>query len=83
MIEYVENLFIAESQVKFYGVPLQTRMAVVRLSGDRLFVYSPVYLSDQLRAELADLGEVAYVVAPNKIHNLAVADYMDRYPDAQ
>lgn len=40
MIEYAENLFIAESQVKFYGVPLQTRMAVVRLSGDRLFVYS-------------------------------------------
>lgn len=82
MIEFAANLFIAESQVKFYGVPLHTRMAVVRLSGNRLFVYSPVYSADGLRADLKKLGRVAYIVAPNKIHNLAVAEYMDAYPEA-
>jgi len=83
MIEFAENIFIAESQVKFYGVPLQTRMAVVRLPGERMFVYSPVYLSDHVRQAVDELGTVAYVVAPNKIHNLALAQWMDAYPNAR
>ena len=83
MIEFAEDLFYEESHVKFYGVPLLTRMAVVRLSGDRLFVYSPVYLSDEVRRAVNGLGTVAYIVEPNKIHNLAMAEWMEAYPHAR
>ena len=32
---------------------------------------------------LDSLGEVAFVVSPNKIHHLSIGDYIDAYPRAQ
>lgn len=82
MFEFAENVFVEESAVRFYGFELQTRMAVVRLSQARLFLYSPVFLDDDLRSSLEQLGRVAYIVSPNKIHNQALAQYAVAYPKA-
>lgn len=76
------DLYVEESEVRFYGFRLQTRMAVIRLSDDRLMLYSPVWLSSRLRHALDRLGDVAYVVAPNKIHNQTLHAYADAYPAA-
>jgi hypothetical protein len=58
-------------------------MTVVRLSGGRLFVHSPTSLGESTRRELDRLGEVAYVVSPNKIHNRAIAQYIEAFPEAR
>ena len=83
MDEFANDLFVAESSVRFYGFRIQTRMAVVRLGGNRLFLYSPVSLTRRLRDEIARLGEVAFIVSPNKIHNLTLAQYREAFPAAK
>jgi hypothetical protein len=83
MVEFADEVFVEESSVRFYGFWIQTRMAVIRLSGNRLFLYSPVPLRGGLRDELERLGHVAFIVSPNKIHNLTLAEYRAAYPQAK
>jgi hypothetical protein len=81
--EFAPGLHLAESTIRFYGVRLQTRMSVVRLADTRLFVHSPVALDAALRGELDRLGEVGFIASPNKIHHLAMGDYVAAYPEAR
>jgi hypothetical protein len=83
MYEFADGLFVQDSAVRFYGFRIQTRMAVVRLPRERLFVYSPVSLAESVREALDRLGAVACVVAPNKLHNLALSEYRAAYPAAR
>lgn len=83
MYEFADEVFVEESSVRFYGFRIQTRMAAIRLSGKRLFLYSPVPLSPGLRDELGRLGRVAFIVSPNKIHNLTLTEYRAAYPEAK
>ena len=58
------------------------RMTVVRLAGGGLWLYSPVEIDDQLAAQLAPLGAVAHIVAPNRYHHLFAGGAKQRYPGA-
>jgi len=82
MHEMAENIFTSETRVKFYGSSIQTRMAVIKLEDGSLFVYSPIFLNTEIKNELDDLGEIKYVISPNKIHNQALSDYVTNYPDS-
>src|SRR5512138_376535 len=64
------------------GVEIGTRATVVTLDGGELLVHSPVRFGDDVRAALAPLGPVRHLVAPNKMHHLALADWARAYPDA-
>jgi hypothetical protein len=66
-----------------HGVPLATRMTVVRLHDGALWLHSPIPLSGALRAQLDALGTVRYIVAPNKVHHLYAAAAAATYPEAQ
>jgi hypothetical protein len=81
--EFAPGVHLVESTVRFYGVRLQTRMTVATLSGSRLFVHSPVALDASTRRDLDRLGDVAFIVSPNKIHHLSIGDYVDAYPKAR
>jgi Domain of unknown function (DUF4336) len=83
MYEFAKDLFVEESAVKFYGFRVQTRMAAIRLPGARLLLYSPVSLTTRLRQELEELGEISFIVSPNKIHNLTLMDYRAAFPKAK
>ena len=78
-----EGLFYAEGDVPFFGVPIQTRMFVVRLRADKLWVCSPLPLNDEIARELDELGRVAEIVSPNKLHNLGLASFHRRYPEGR
>ena len=69
---------------RFAGLtlPCPTRMTVVRI-GQALWLHSPICLSPALVARLADLGEVAWIVAPNSFHYTHVADWAAHYPAAE
>ncbi len=78
-----EDLWIHEgSTVSFYGFPFPTRMCVIRLPGDRLWIHSPEQLDSALQAELSALGEVAHLISPNKLHHLFLAQWLEAYPSA-
>ncbi|HEX7887135.1 MAG TPA: DUF4336 domain-containing protein [Phenylobacterium sp.] len=70
-------------ETEVIGFLYPTRMAVIRLPGDGLFIWSPIALSDSLREELASLGAVHYLVAPNSLHHLFLEEWRQVYPLAK
>jgi hypothetical protein len=77
------DLWVAERPQAFYGLPVGTRMTVIRLSGGRLLLHSPVSLDPGLRAELDAIGSVRYAVAPNRVHHLYAGEVAKLYPGAR
>jgi len=84
MREFGRDIWIADGpEVTVAGFHYPTRMAVIRLSGGALFVWSPIRLTDDLRAAVDGLGTVAHIVAPNSLHHLFLAEWQRAYPDAR
>ncbi|WP_184711461.1 DUF4336 domain-containing protein [Comamonas odontotermitis] len=77
------DLWSAQQRISVQGLPLRTRMTVARLAGNQLWLHSPVAPTPQLRAALDTLGNVAWVVAPNRMHHLYAGDWLPFYPQAQ
>jgi hypothetical protein len=79
------ELWLADGPpVRFLGlVPYPTRMAVARLASGGLWVWSPVALDAALAAEVDALGPVRELVAPSKLHHLALGEWARRYPEAR
>ncbi len=76
------DLWIADARVRNGPFEFGTRMTVIRLRDRGLVLHSPIRLVPELRGELAALGEVRAVIAPNRHHHLFAADYPAGYPDA-
>ena len=77
------NIWIVDAgAVSVAGFRYPTRMAVMRLSDGGLFVWSPVALSDALRADVAGLGPARFIVAPNALHHLYLAAWRAAWPKA-
>ncbi len=85
MLERVdEALWLAEGEiVSFYGFPYPTRSVIIRLADDRLWVWSPVRLTEDLRRDVDRVGQVADLVSPNKLHHLGLAAWGSAYPSAK
>lgn len=64
------------------GMPLGRQIVVVRLPAGGLWVHSPIPLTDDLRRELAALGKVRHVVAPNLWHDECLREFQAEHPDA-
>ncbi len=69
--------------VSVAGFAYPTRMALIRLSDGGLLVWSPVALTDAVRSEIASLGEVRVLVAPNSLHHLYLAEWREAFPSAR
>jgi hypothetical protein len=78
--QLAEDLWVAERPQTFYGLPVGARMTVIRLTGGRLLLHSPVTLDDALRAQIDALGRVCFAVAPNRVHHLYAGDVAKAYP---
>jgi hypothetical protein len=83
MRQLAEDLWVVDRPLRFYGVELGTRMSVVRLRDESLFLHSPVALDEALRAELSRLGTPRHAVAPNRFHHLFVGDYRRAFPQVR
>ncbi|NOH51168.1 DUF4336 domain-containing protein [Vibrio rotiferianus] len=57
-------------------------MTIVRLSWGELWVHSPIKLNDLVRNQVNSLGTVKFLVAPNHLHHLFIADWQCSYPEA-
>ncbi|AKH99656.1 hypothetical protein IMCC20628_00938 [Hoeflea sp. IMCC20628] len=59
------------------------RCTAIELRSGKLCLFSPVSgLSDAANASLADIGNVAFLFAPNGYHNGGLVEYAAAYPDA-
>jgi hypothetical protein len=76
------EIWSATHNFKVGLMPLSTRMTVVRLGENHLWLHSPIPLDKDLLTELAALGEVRAVVAPNKVHHLFLAPCAAAFPNA-
>ncbi|WP_420560331.1 DUF4336 domain-containing protein [Tepidicaulis sp.] len=79
-----EEIWTAEGpEVEVAGFHYPLRMAVIRLGGGSLFIWSPVALDEGLREDVAALGTVRFLVAPNSLHHLYLAEWKSAFPEAE
>lgn len=64
------------------GFRYPTRMTVIRLSGERLFICSPVAPTPDLVDAVNALGQVAFIVAPNSLHYVHLEAWSAAFPAA-
>lgn len=65
------------------GFQFPTRMIVIKLPDEGgLWVWSPVAVSDAVRAEINLIGSVRYLIAPNSLHYTFLAEWAALYPEA-
>lgn len=69
--------------VSWFGFPYPTRMAVVRLSDGTVWIWSPIALNEDLAREVQAIGPVRHIVSPNKIHDLFLREWANRWRDAR
>lgn len=82
--EFAPSLYLADGPtVSFFGFPYPTRMAVARLASGGLWIWSPIALDSELERALAPLGPVHFLVSPNKLHHLFLAQWLERWPEAK
>jgi hypothetical protein len=75
-------IWVTERPVWFGGVRLRSRTTVVRLADGALWVHSPCPPTDEVCAALDGLGEVRWIVVPNRFHHLQTPATAARYPNA-
>lgn len=76
-----EHIWIADgTQIEVIGFRYPTRMVIVRLNDGSLFVWSPILYTEELGAEVAALGEVRHLVAPNSLHHLFLDAWRRAFP---
>jgi hypothetical protein len=69
--------------VAVVGFRYPTRMAAIGLSDESLFIWSPIQLTDRLRAEVDAVGQVRHIIAPNSLHHLFLPEWKRAYPGAK
>ena len=77
------NLWELNAPLSVLGMALGHRMTVARLPSGGLWVHSPVAHSPALAAELAQLGPVTHIVAPNAIHDTYLEGWFNAFPAAR
>lgn len=76
------DLWVAGSPLRFIGLEIGARMTVVRLPDSKLLLHSPIAATAELVSKVKALGSVAYIVAPNRLHHLFVAEWQRACPEA-
>ncbi|MGE0385815.1 MAG: DUF4336 domain-containing protein [Gammaproteobacteria bacterium] len=78
-----DRLWHAQQPLRFGPIFITTRMTVVRLRDDSLWVHSPITPTPDLVRRLSEIGRVSFVVAPNRSHHLSYLDFLSVHPSAQ
>jgi len=77
------DLWVARRSLAIAVGDIGARMTVIRAGDGSLLLHSPVALDAPLKGALDALGNVGWIVAPNKAHHLFVDAYVAAYPDAR
>lgn len=64
-------------------LPLPSRAVVVKLADGTLWMHAPTQITRSLQQELAALGPLAHIFAPNPPHDAAIGAWTHFYPRAK
>mgnify|MGYP000406607533 CR=1 FL=1 len=65
------GIWTVDAPLTLGGAKLGTRMTVVRLSDGGLALIAPIEIDDALSVDLAELGPVNVIIAPNAFHHFS------------
>jgi hypothetical protein len=82
LIQIAPNLWHMERGFRVAGMAVSSRMTVVRFADGRLWIHSPVRFNETVAEQLRSLGDVAWVVAPNRAHHLFARHAQRMFPQA-
>jgi hypothetical protein len=82
LIQIAPNLWHMTCPLTTAGLPLTSRMTVVRFADGKLWIHSPVRFGAAVREQLGRLGDVAWIVAPNKAHHMFAGHCQRAFPQA-
>lgn len=78
--QHSTELWTVSGGLSVIGFELGCRMTVVRLRNGKLWLHSPVKLTEQVQTFLNGLAApISDVVAPNTFHHLFVKPYLERF----
>jgi hypothetical protein len=81
---FAEDLWLMDGDpVRFLGVPVETRMVIIRQKNGRLCLHSPVQPTPSRLLAIQELGEVAHLVAPNRLHAWRLLEWIPLFPQAK
>ncbi len=71
------------AQVLPGGFHMPTRMTALPLADGGLALVSPIRLTKELAAQVEEQGPVRFLIAPNLLHHLYLAEAVERWPTAR
>ncbi|WP_457106898.1 DUF4336 domain-containing protein [Methylobacterium sp. P5_C11] len=78
-----DGLWIVDSgPLHAFGIPLPVRMTVVRLQDGTIWLHTPTRYDARLHRDIATLGPIRHLVAPNIAHWLFLKDWQSHCPQA-
>lgn len=82
------DVWIADGPVIRFGprglkMPFSTRMTLIRLPGDALFIHSPTPLVATLAQEIGAIGRPAWLIGPNRLHYWWIPQWHSAFPEAR
>lgn len=87
-ISWAENIWTVNGSVVDYhvgglAIPCPTRMTIIRLQDDSLWLHSPTAYSSELDEAVQRLGDVSAIISPNNQHYLNVNPWAHAHPRAK
>lgn len=80
---FAPGIWVGHQPLRVGGFEVGHRMTVIRLSDGSLVVHSPIEGNAHLAYEFTAIGEMKYIVAPSKMHDLHLEDWLMRFPEAR
>jgi hypothetical protein len=77
------NIWVAEQNLKYWGLEVGTRMTVIRLNNGENVVISPIKVDEETINQINEAGKVTIIIAPNLYHHLSISDFKSIYSDAK
>lgn len=78
----VDTIWTASFPIRFAGAWFPHVMTLIRLPDGSVLLHSPCRLSNAMATDIASVGVVKHIVAPNWFHDLYLRDYRAAYPQA-
>jgi hypothetical protein len=79
-----QGLWVHECPLRFMGLEVGRRMAVVELGDGALWINSPAPLDQALRRELDGIGSVRFVTPSSLLHgHISMGDYAEAFAEAE
>ena len=80
---FCSTLTTFEAPFNLAGVPIGNRMTVITCPNNKVWIHSPVLLTQDMIDHLNELGEVCWAVCPNLFHYLHAYKFLEHFPDCQ